>query len=200
MTVTQAYGPPCRPENPPCARDPVTRGSRHTAGPGWTAGGYPTTKERLRRAPSGCFAVRSRITISRTSTQAACLTCMRGRCSCSASTLASREALFILLIGWVPALYYCFTRFVGPLAGGGPGPAGSGMEFPRLSGGAAIVVHPVSQYLRRRGAPAPYRGPTTSLSRPCWPGWRFRRLGKGVGPLLRRWRGAFPRVSRAGRA
>ncbi len=33
--------------------------------------------------------------------------------------LASREALFILLIGWVPALYYCLTRFVGPLAGAG---------------------------------------------------------------------------------
>lgn len=32
---------------------------------------------------------------------------------------APREALFLLLVAWVPALYYCFSRFVRPLAAGG---------------------------------------------------------------------------------
>ena len=31
---------------------------------------------------------------------------------------APREALFLLLVGWVPALYYCFSRFVRPVTAG----------------------------------------------------------------------------------
>ncbi len=32
---------------------------------------------------------------------------------------APRDAVFLLLIGWIPALYYCFTRFVSPPAAAG---------------------------------------------------------------------------------
>jgi hypothetical protein len=32
---------------------------------------------------------------------------------------APREALFVLLVGWVPVLYYCIARFVPPFAAGG---------------------------------------------------------------------------------
>ena len=190
-----ADGPALRPRRR-CNRDAAWL--RHTAGHASDAAGCRTTREQSPRAPNACCSSQvphhdfiDVYTGGLSYLHAAALKIF------GFDLRAPREALFVLLVGWVPVLYYCFSRFERPVDGGRPDAARGHVELSRVSCGAAswyilvLGTFGVAALLRFIDDPR-HRGCAGRRGR------RSHRSRQGLRRFFHRRRHALPDVSGAG--